>query len=292
LKRQVTTGLPPFFGAMLLAFFQLIRWPNILMLLATQLLVRYCLIGPAEVAVWGDPLFLLLVGSTLCIAAGGYIINDYHDVKIDLINKPDRVVVGRRISRRWAMLIYLGLALLALALGALASWKALIVNALAGGLLWLYASYFKKQPFWGNVLVALLMALSLVILTLHFTQNRPIVVVFAIFCFGLSLIREIVKDMEDVRGDARHGCRTLPIIWGIPQTKLFVYCLLVIFLGLFLGLIYGTAPSLRLFGWLFVGPLGWFVYRFRLADTQQAFAWLSGYVKILLLLGLAGMFLV
>jgi 4-hydroxybenzoate polyprenyltransferase len=167
-----------------------------------------------------------------------------------------------------------------------------LVSVLSVTLLWLYASFFKKRPFVGNVIVSLLTALSLIILAVYFPQNRELVSLYALFAFGISLIREIIKDMEDVRGDASHGCRTLPIVWGIPRTKLFLYALIMLFIpALFLAAHWLQNPQLA---WLFFALLGlisWLVYRLVYADTKREFGALSSLCKIIMLVGMMSMIL-
>jgi len=288
LKRRLT--IPD----IVLGFLRLIRWPNLLMIALTQYMTRIFLIGP--VSEWklilGENTLFLITLSTVLIAAAGYVINDYFDVKIDLINKPDRVIIGRYLKRRVAMTTHQVFNVLGCVIGLYVSKWVFLVSVLSVTLLWLYASFFKKRPFVGNVIVSLLTALSLIILAVYFPQNRELVSLYALFAFGISLIREIIKDMEDVRGDASHGCRTLPIVWGIPRTKLFLYALIMLFIpALFLAAHWLQNPQLA---WLFFALLGlisWLVYRLVYADTKREFGALSSLCKIIMLVGMMSMIL-
>ncbi len=198
----------------------------------TQYMTRIFLIGPVNdwKSILVESSIFLIVLSTVLIAAAGYVINDYFDVKIDLINKPDRVIIGRYLKRRVAMTTHQIFNVLGCLIGFWVNKWVFLVSLSSVTLLWLYASYFKKRPFIGNFIVSLLTGLSLIILTVYYPQNRPLVILYAMFAFGISLIREIIKDMEDVRGDASHGCRTLPIVWGIPRTKTALYLLIALFI--------------------------------------------------------------
>lgn len=277
-----------------LGFLRLIRWPNLLMIALTQYMTRIFLIGP--VGEWklivGESSIFFITLSTILIAAAGYVINDYFDVKIDLINKPDRVIIGRYLKRRVAMTTHQVFNVLGCAIGLYVSKWVFLVSVLSVTLLWLYASFFKKRPFIGNVIVSLLTALSLLILAIYYPHNRALVGLYALFAFGISLIREIIKDMEDVRGDASHGCRTLPIVWGIPRTKLFLYALIMLFIpALFLAAHWLQNPQLA---WLFfalLGLIGWLVYRLVYADTKREFGALSSLCKIIMLVGMMSMIL-
>ena len=273
-------------------FLRLIRVRNLLILVLTQYLTRILLIGPRQEwrTIVQDPALALVALSTALIAAAGYIINDYFDVKIDIVNKPERVVVGRYLKRRVAMGAHQVLNVLGVLIGLLVSRWVFLVNVLSVTTLWFYSTQFKRLPLVGNLVVALLTGLSLVVLTVHYPANRHLVLIYATFSFFISLIREIIKDLEDVRGDEAHGCRTLPIVWGLRRTKLFLYGLIAVFiLSLFL-----MAHSLQnpLLGWLFVAllvPIGWLVYRLAKADTRRDFAQLSGLCKLIMLLGLTTM---
>jgi 4-hydroxybenzoate polyprenyltransferase len=175
-----------------------------------------------------ERMFLLSL-STALIAAGGYVINDYYDVKIDLINKPGRVVVGKYMKRRVAMFIHIFLSLAGVILGFIVSWKLAVVNFLSAGLLWLYSNQLKRMPVVGNVSVALLTGLSIYIVHLIFPDGHAMVIAYALFAFCFTLIREIIKDMEDLKGDSTFGCKTLPVVVGIRKTKWFVYGLSILF---------------------------------------------------------------
>lgn len=274
------------------AFFRLIRVRNLLLVILTQYLTRVLLIGPR--AEWQqiltDPRMFVLSVSTVFIAAAGYIINDYFDVKIDIINKPQRVIIGRYLKRRVAMGSHQFLNVAGVFLGLLVSKWVFLMNISCVTLLWFYSERFKRAPFVGNVVVSLLTALSLVVVSIVYPQNRHLVMIYALFSFFMSLVREIIKDMEDVRGDETHGCRTLPIVWGVRRTKLFVYFLV----SGFITTLYLMAHSLNnvALGWLFtllLIPLGWLVYRLVFSDTRREFAQLSSLCKTIMLLGLATM---
>jgi 4-hydroxybenzoate polyprenyltransferase len=278
--RQIVTG-----------FFRLVRWPNLLMLALTQYLVRLSLISPETPWYLGLPegnLFRLVL-STACIAAAGYIINDYYDIKIDLINKPERVVIGRYIKRRWALGVNFALNGLGVLLGLTVSYRVAALNLAAVFLLWLYSNYLKRRPFWGNLLVSLLTALSLVVLAVQYRRHEEVVYLYALFSFCLSLVREIIKDMEDVKGDATFGCETLPILWGIRRTKTLLYVILASFFLILAGSLRVLPTSMIYLFALLALPMGYLVYRLVRADTRRDFAFLSQYCKVVMLLGVLTM---
>lgn len=236
------------------AFLRLIRWPNLVFIVITQCLFEWAIYGrvypPNGSALFSNS-FIQLVLASVLIAAAGYIINDYFDQNIDQINKPEKMVVNVIINRRWVIFWHMTLSLAGLFFTALALpiqqyWHLVLGNLAAILLLWLYSTNFKKQLLIGNVLISLLTAWVIIIL---FFAKYPLVmqemlgldhakvrffrltVLYAAFAFIISLVREVVKDMEDVEGDQKYGCKTMPIVWGIRATKVFVAVWLVVLIA-------------------------------------------------------------
>ncbi len=282
----------PGFKDFFLGFLRLIRIRNLLIIVVTQLLVRIFLIGPKHDFrnILSDPALYLIIASTVCIAAAGYIINDYFDVKIDIVNKPERVIIGRFLKRRVAMGAHQFLNIMGVGFVVLVSHRILAVNIICVTLLWFYSERFKRLPFIGNFIVALLTSLSVFLLSLYYPDRRNLVVIFAIFSFFISLVREIIKDMEDVRGDEAHGARTLPIAWGLQRTKFLVYFFIIVFVGVLLTLtqpLHNEILSVVMEALLF--PVALLTYKLYRADTRRDFARLSTLCKIIMLLGIGSM---
>ena len=146
----------------------------------------------------------------------------------------------------------------------------------------LYSNQLKRLPLVGNIAVALLSAVSVAVVALQFPQNAYLVFVFAVFAFFITLIREIVKDMEDVRGDATFGCRTLPIVLGIRRTKNIIYAFFGIFMAILLST-YLTFPT-RFAFYLYIVEiplLFYFVYKLYYADTKRTFHFLSQLLSLI-----------
>ncbi len=276
------------------SFLRLIRAGNLLIIVLTQYLVRIFLVGPKEdwLRHLADFRFFLLSLSTVLIAAAGYIINDYYDIKIDTINKPRRVVIGRMLRRRHAMVTHSAFNALGIGLGLLVGLKVAAVNLLAAFVLWLYSNQLKRRPFIGNFTVALLTAASLLVIILYVPRNGFLVFTFALFAFFISLIREIIKDMEDLRGDATFGCQTLPIVWGIRRTKSLLYILIGSFLVILFTLSFYLREWIVFYFSLFVFlPTAWLTWRLARADTRREFGYLSTWCKIIMLSGVLSMVL-
>ncbi len=231
--------------------------------------------------------FFLLAFSTLLIAAAGYVINDYYDIKIDLVNKPGRVVIGRIITRRQALFIHSFFNVLALFLGILLSWKVALFFAFCSFLLWLYSNYLKRTVLWGNICVSFLTAITILVILIYFNEANKVALVYAMFAFFISLIREIIKDMEDVKGDAVYGCRTLPIVLGFQKTKILLIALLIVF-SLFLLFESYTAMShvqFYIFNALLL-PIGYLIFQLLKADKQQDYSFLSLFCKGFMVIGI------
>ncbi len=276
-------GLLNFFRALL----RLTRFWNLAIIGLAQYFAAFFLISKSTIADWR---LFVLSASTLFVAAAGYIINDYYDVKIDLINKPERVVVGKKITRRYALLLHSVLSFIGIGLGLLLGWRIGCIHVVSVFLLWFYSNQLKRLPLIGNIVVAALTGLSILLLDILYRSDNSFVIIYSIFAFFMTLVREVVKDMEDLKGDHTFGCKTLPIIWGIRKTKTLLYVLLAIFAVsvLLLNDQYSRLPIRYFIIFLFV-PLGWLFIRLIRADTKKEFYQLSQLCKLIILLGIASM---
>ncbi len=272
------------------SLFRLTRAWNLVIIIFAQYFTAWFLM---DIYVFTNLKLFVLAVSTALIAAGGYVINDYYDVKIDFINNPGRVVVGKSIPRRHAILLHGVLSIAGIALGVLLSLWIVVVNIFSVALLWFYSNLLKRLPFVGNLAVALLTGLSLAILDIVYESPDLLVIIYATFAFFITLVRELIKDMEDLKGDTTYGCKTIPVIWGIRKTKSLVYWILAIFsvTVLFINLVYVKLPVIYFLMMLFV-PLAWLVQQLHKADTKRDFAWLSSFCKVIMLLGILSMALV
>jgi 4-hydroxybenzoate polyprenyltransferase len=231
--------------------------------------------------------FFLLSFSTILIAAAGYIINDYYDIKIDLVNKPGRIVIGRIITRRQALFIHAAFNAIALAIGLYVSWKIALFFGGCGLLLWFYSNYLKRTILWGNISISLLSAATIWVITFYYHQSSHLVYLYFTFGFFISLIREIIKDMEDVKGDATYGCRTLPIVWGFRKTKILVLCILVLFCLILLVESSSVSPGIRSISYyLLLFPTFYLGFKIVMADKQKDYFLLSQFCKWFMVLGI------
>lgn len=303
------------------ALLKLIRLPNLFFIALTQVLFYYAVVLPVLGQVGQQPelnefhLYLLVTASVL-IAAAGYIINDYFDINIDEVNKPNKNVVDQVISRRWAMLLHFIFSGIGLLISFYLSWKThhwyiVITNFICIGLLFGYSVSLKRKLLSGNILISLLTAWVILILTtseafyLYYTQVNTQVLdahskiirignLYAGFAFISSLIREAIKDMEDREGDARYGCRTMPIVWGLNTSKVYVGVWLVVLIAI---LVIVQFYVLQFRWWLpvtysivlIIAPLVYIFYKLFNANRQADFHHLSGWIKAVMLTGILSM---
>ena len=232
------------------AWLELIRYKNLIIVGLLQYLLRYGLLLPILESYGVEPAlshlrFGLLVLATLCFAASGYAINDYFDIKTDLINRPDKVLVSRKIQRREALLLHLILSFTGVICGLFLAFVArketyILATFFVPAVLWFYSTTLKKHFVVGNLTVSLLTAMvPHVVVSLEFailSRQKGIDIIhseacctawfwttgFAFFAFISNLVREIIKDMEDAKGDQASGCRTLPITLGMRYTKALI----------------------------------------------------------------------
>ena len=256
-------------------YLRLIRWQNLLFLgLLVWVMEKWVCTPVLSVAGFGEVmpwwLLCLLLSGVVLTGAAGYIINDYFDVKIDRINRPDRLIVTRNVSKEQAMWLYRILAGAGIVFGLTASWVVrswplATIFLITPGLLWFYSSSYKRLFMLGNLTIALLAALTpmlvamsnVAILQLRYGSILPYTNLvhdlyawmggFALFAFLLTWIREIVKDMQDQMGDRELECHSMPVVWGDLWTKIFVTALIVFTLAVIGHLWYHVLPFDR--GW-------------------------------------------
>ena len=275
-----------------IGFFKLTRLPNLLIIAFTQYFAAIFLIPYQES--WTEKLFdlqlFLLVSSTLMIAAAGYIINDYYDIKIDYVNKPQRVVVGKLIKRRVVLVSHVVLNAVGIGIGFYLNYYVGAINFIAGFLLWIYSNRLKRMPFVGNLVIALLTGLAILVLAIYYRESVNLLLNYAVFAFSINLIREVIKDMEDLRGDLRFGSKTLPIVWVLRKTKYFLYGMIALFVTILFYLsVQLQNPILNYFFMILIIPIIYFIYLLYRADSQRRFHQLSTYCKLLMLTGICSM---
>ena len=322
-------------------FLRLIRFPNLIIIAFTMYGVRYGIMEPIWQHAISEMLnrgflvsglslhmssfdFALLNFSIIIIAAAGYIINDYFDTKIDRINKPEFVIVGRVIKRRVAMILHMSLSFIGLLIGVYLSlkvgnWKLSSIHLFSIIALWFYSTHLKKQVLSGNILISLLVALvpitaglfefasgsmiNLQILNKYvdgmgsalLSKGAFLVIGYAVFAFLSNLVREIIKDIEDIEGDQADGAQTLPIVLGETQAK-FICISITVFLMILIGVIEKMLWTLEvpgLFWYLLLAvqiPIIMIIVWVARANQKQHYTFASTLCKLLIVSGIISMF--
>lgn len=302
------------------AFLRLIRSVNLLFIVLTQCLFQYAIVVPMFHSNLHSPAlslthFILLVLSSVLIAAAGYIINDYFDLSIDRINKPDKIVVEKVIKRRSAIIWHWVLSFAGVITGFYVGWRANVfwlgfANMGCVAALWFYSTTFKKKLLSGNILISLLTAW--VVLVIGFATHYRMATnpgwygylfaskllrftfLYAGFAFIICLVREVVKDIEDMAGDAKYGCRTMPIVWGVQVSKMFAGTWLAVLTA---ALLIVFAYVLQ-FYWLvsaaycllmIIVPLLNVIRKLYRANTNEDYHRLSNWIKFVMLTGILSM---
>lgn len=259
--------------------------------------------------------FPLLIIASILIAAAGYIINDYFDLDIDQVNKPDRVVVNTIINRRWVIFWHMSLSMVGIYITIYALpfhefWHLVLANMFSVIFLWVYSTSLKKQLLIGNILISLLTAW--VIGVLYFSKypldalntiSQPnsqnvrffrLTILYSSFAFVITLIREVIKDLEDLEGDRKYGCKTMPIIWGLNVSKTFVAVWMIVLIG---ALVLLQLYVIQMGWWWSIGycllmiitPLLFAFKKLFKAKTAEDFHQLSNIIKFVMFTGIVSM---
>lgn len=310
------------------AFLNLIRWQNLLIVILTMVLMRYAVLEPviSKIGVillkgtgevipmvlqfpWYD--FLLLVAATVFITAGGYVINDYFDIKADLINK-GKVIVGTKIPRRQAMMWHNIFNIAGVSAGFYISWKAGyiylgVLFLIVSGLLYFYSVSYKRQFLIGNIIVAILTAMVPLLVVFYewpalykyYTINAVSlpkinfvfywVGGFALFAFLTTLTHEIIKDTEDFEGDVAYGKNTVAVVFGVLSAKVVSVSLIIITVALLYLIWYffiNDTITLIYISAAIVLPLLYVIYNVVISRDRKQLHSASSIMKIVMLTGI------
>ena len=296
-------------------YLKLIRYKNLLLLAFMQLIFGFGFLKLEKIdlslANWQ---YILLILSTVCIAAGGYIINNIMDQESDLANKPKDVVVGVSICEVTAYNLYIGLTLMGVCIGYYLSNviirpSFLLVFILPSALLYIYATSLKQIMIIGNVVVASMLSLSIIIIGLFMIFPATydgnvdkmrivfsVLIDYAIIAFVINFIREIVKDLEDISGDYQQQMKTLPIVFGESKTRKLVFilgfvpiiCIIYYVNNYLFQLQYATVYILG----FIVGPLLYFTIKIWSARTKKEYHHLSNVLKLIVFFGIISIMII
>lgn len=292
-------------------FLKLIRWPNVLLTLITQLVIIYWYFPLTEASLglqtWQVALLLI---ATALLTASGNVINDIYDIATDIINKPEKVLVGKSLTEKKAFTIYIVLTSISILCGFVLA-NSIGKPALAGlfigvaFLLYTYATSLKNMLLVGNIVISLLV--GFVVLTTALFELYPAITdlnraaqlramqhltVFAIFAFLVNLLREWIKDCQDLQGDLATGRSSLPLLLGKQRASrvMAVYTIILVLIIGYLTTIALNKDEISLYYTLFliVAPLMFIGFRLFTAHSDRDYHQLSLICKIVLFFGVLG----
>ncbi|WP_231717798.1 geranylgeranylglycerol-phosphate geranylgeranyltransferase [Nonlabens sp. YIK11] len=296
-------------------YLKLTRWPNVLMTVLTQLVIIYGYLPQtqASLALESWQVFLLLLATAL-LTASGNVINDIYDVATDVLNKPDKVIVGKRITEKKAFNFYILLTILAVVAGFilansihLPSLAAIFI--IVSFVLYLYATNLKKILLLGNVVISVLVALVVIIIAVFelvpsiTDLNRAIqlsvfrhLLIFSLFAFLVNLLRENIKDCQDVKGDHATGRNSLAIVLGrlraLKVLSIYTIILVLVIGYLVFDQLFADRVTLYYIVFLIMAPLMFLGIRLWTAVSKKELAILSLVCKLVLLTGIIGIALI
>jgi len=310
------------------AFLKLIRWQNLLIVILTMVLMRFAVLGAviSKISVVlvqgtgeGVPMtlqfslldFILLVAATVFLTAGGYVINDYFDIKTDLINK-GKVIVGTHIPRRQAMMWHNIFNIAGVSIGFYISGKAGyfwlgIMFLVVSGLLYFYSASYKRQFLIGNLVVAILVGMVPLLVVIYewpalyryYSVNAvslPDINIilywvggFAVFGFLTTLTREIIKDIEDFEGDIAYGRNTVPVVTGVLSARIISISLVIITIILLYFTWYLFVSDIITLVYLSVGvalPLAYVIFILVISRNKEQLHSASRIMKVVMITGI------
>lgn len=279
------------------------------MIILTQVLVKYFLFEPFGIdTTLNDLNFGLLVVSMICLAAAGNIINDLNDTEADKINKPEKMIIGSKISEATAYNLFLALNVIGVGIGfylsnlvGKPSFVALFI--LPSAFLYFYATQIKGTVLVGNLVVSIMVAMIIVmvgifdlvpaITPLNITTQKvifSILIDYAVFAFLLNFLREIVKDQEDITGDYNAGYKTLPVLIGRKRSNVLIFLAgllpVVAVVYYIYEYLFESLPAVLYVLCFVMAPLLYFLVKILTAETKKSYHHLSLVLKFVLAMGL------
>ena len=272
--------------------FSLVRGYNIVVLILAQYLTSRYILAPSSTfyeILFNLKLFYLVLATAFSTAAG-YIINNFYDAEKDKINRPKKFLLEHLLSQQSQLVLYFLLNGATLITAGAASFKAILFFTVYIFGIWIYSSSLKRLFWISNLFATLLAIIPFFAVTIYFKNFEAVVIYHASFLFLLILIRDIVKDLQNYKGDWVRSYQTLPIVFGNLKTKTIVSALIFLnsvpiflliqsHLGLMTYYFYFSIPYL-----LFVLVLLW------IGSTQNMYLWIHNLLKILILLGVIGIY--
>ncbi|MDT0650098.1 geranylgeranylglycerol-phosphate geranylgeranyltransferase [Autumnicola edwardsiae] len=214
----------------LLSLFSVVRGYNILIIVIAQYLTSAFILAPAlplRAVFFDDNLFFLIL-STATVIASGYIINNFYDSEKDFINRPKKTMLDRIVSQRTRLSVYFILNFAAIFFASYVSFRAVVFFSLYIFVIWFYSHRLKKILFVGNLVASILSIAPFFAIFIYYKNFETVIFIHAIFLYFMIVMRELVKDLENMPGDLAQNYRTIPLVYGEKWSKFFLAILTVL----------------------------------------------------------------
>lgn len=270
------------------SLFSVVRGYNIPVVVLAQYLSSIFILSPEKRALdvildWR--LFLLVFASTLAIASG-YIINNFYDSEKDLINRPNKTRLDRLVSQKTKLQVYFALNFLATALALIISFRAALFFATYIFLIWFYSHKLKKYPIIGNLTASLLAVLPFFGILLYFKNFYSVIFAHALFVFLLLFIREMIKDLENIKGDVANNYQTIPVRFGEQISKQIITMLTILtIIPVYILIEKYDVGYMDLYFYVSLMILIFFLLKLWKSQTQPEYVQLHVVLKILIVAG-------
>jgi len=265
-----------------------VRGYNILILIFAQYLASIFIFSPdkSASAVIFDLHLLYIVLASVCVVAAGYIINNFYDSKIDRINRPVKTGIDNYVKQETKLTLYFSLNFLGFIFGMLVSWRAALFFTVYIFAIWFYSHKLKKYPLTGLISATVLTILPFFVIFVYFKNFSKIIFVHANFLFLVIMVRELIKDLENIKGAIANNYKTFTVAYGEQKTKQLCFLLLV----------FTLFPIVILFNYPELGPMKYYFYVALLtlvfvgfylfkSTKRSEYRFLHNVLKLLLLVG-------
>jgi len=278
-----------------ISLFSVIRLYNIFIIIIAQYFTSIFIISidnSISSILFDFQLFLLILSSSIAIASG-YIINNFYDYEKDLINKPVKSKIDKVVRKRTKLSLYIILNFLCIYTSSLVSWKSVLFFSIYIFMIWFYSHKLKRILFVGNIVSSLLSVIPFLIILIYYKNFELIIFMYAIFLFLVVYMREIVKDLENIKGDFTLNYRTIPVVYGEQLSKylLMVISFIVVIIVCFL-LTYFDTGMMYYYYYLSIVILLLFTIILRKYNSKKYYNLLHNLLKFLIVLGVLSIVLI
>jgi 4-hydroxybenzoate polyprenyltransferase len=282
-------------GLKFLSLFSVVRGYNILVLIAAQYLAAIFIFSDQRTLfpILFDWHLLYLVLATVCVVAAGYIINNFYDAKADRINRPLKTGLDAQIKQETKLSLYFLLNFIGFCFGWLVSWRAAFFFATYIFSIWLYSHKLKKYPLIGLISATILTILPFFVVFVHFKNFSTIIFIHAIFLFLVIMVRELIKDLENIKGALVNNYKTFPVAYGEKKTKqLIVLLVSLAFVPTVMLISYSGISYMKYYFYFASAILTFIAFYILKSSNKKQYQMIHNVLKILLLIGVFSLLLI